>query len=124
MIKQDTFKVTFENGVRPAGKQNECFYCHKGIGHFHKEDCVCRRKTIVLDYTYRMVVTVPVDWDQSQIEFHRNEGSWCADNSLRELLKSFKYMKKRGYCQCGFDKFEMKFIREATEEDEENYGIV
>ena len=28
--------------------------------------------------------SVPSDWDRQQIEFHYNDGSWCANNLLDE----------------------------------------
>lgn len=127
MIKENTFKVTFENGVRPAGKQDECFYCQEKIGGYHKEDCVMRSKTVVVDYTFRMVLTFPISFDKDMIEFNRNDATWCADNALNELIKSQKYLAKQENCiykcMCRADKFKAKFIREATEKDEEIYGV-
>jgi hypothetical protein len=33
-----------DDGIRPAGNSDECFYCNQKIGTSHKEDCVCLQK--------------------------------------------------------------------------------
>lgn len=32
-------------------------------------------------------IEVPASWGKYNIEFHRNEGSWCASNALDELAE-------------------------------------
>ena len=87
-----------DNGIRPAGKPDECFYCNQKVGTPHKEDCVCVYKKVKIKYTYEIEIEVPFDWDKEQIEFHRNEGSWCADNSIRELEE---IAEQENSCLCG-----------------------
>jgi len=76
-----------DNGIRSAGKSNECFYCHQKIGLPHKKDCVILNKKVKLKYSFEIEVEMPWSWDNGQILFHRNDGSWCADNALDELEK-------------------------------------
>lgn len=47
------------------------------------------------------------------VERHRNDGSWCASNALRELSE---YVEA-GDCLCNRAKFEV--LRDATPEDAE-----
>ena len=102
---------------RPARPDGTCFYCQVPIGELHKKDCVCRSKTCVVDFNIRMVVSVPEFWDAEQIDFHYNESSWCAD-SLLNLIEDRR--KRARMCLCNITSAE--FIREATEEDEEEFG--
>lgn len=61
----------------------------------------------------RMVVEydvwVPDSWDKHDVEFHRNEGSWCADNAIEELqgLSGAK-------CLCSRAKFECLSVGEES----------
>lgn len=105
-----------EYSVRPAGKQDECFYCHAKVGEQHKENCVIRSRTVNVDFTIHMVIDVPESWDEEQINFHYNDGSWCASN----LLSMLKYRDEvTDHCLCGI--VDAKYMGESTEEDEERY---
>lgn len=114
-MKRNNWIVT-EKSVRPAGRPDECFYCNQKIGSEHKKDCVIRSKTVVVDFTIRTVMAVPEFWDEEFINFRLNERSWCVDNILPILEK-----KSEHSCLCMHT--ESKFIREATEDDEEDWGI-
>lgn len=115
-MKREDWTIT-ETSARPMGNQDECFYCKTRIGKQHKEDCVIRSKTMVMNFTIRTVISVPEFWDDDQIEFHYNNGSWCADNLLREL----QARSDDSRCMCGIT--EAKVIRDANSEDEEEYGM-
>jgi len=97
-----------ENGPRPAGRPDECFYCKQPVGEDHKADCVCRQRTVVVRFTVEAVIRLPGFWDEEQIRFRYNGSSWCASN-LVEILAEPK-------CLCPFTTAE--FVREATAEDE------
>lgn len=116
MIKKHTFIVRPQD-ERPARPDGTCFYCREPIGELHKEDCVCRSKTCVVDFNIRMVVSVPELWDAEQINFHYNESSWCAD-SLLNLIEGRR--KQVSACLCNITSAE--FVRDATEEDEDIFG--
>lgn len=101
-MRLSKFKVT-PKAKRPATKENKCTYCNQPIGNFHKEDCVCISKKIKLKVTIEYETDCPADWDKNQIEFHRNEGSWCADNCLSEIEE---YIESKGICLCSNADFE------------------
>lgn len=79
-----SFIVT-EKAQRPAKMDGTCFYCGVKIRGTHKPDCVLIKKNVRIRLTVEYDVSVPAFWDENQIEFHRNDGSWCADNCLDEL---------------------------------------
>lgn len=115
-MQREDWTVT-ESSTRPAGQPDRCFYCGRLIGEQHKEDCVIRSKTVVIDFTFRTVLSVPEYWDEEQIDFRYNESSWCADNILSELVARSEEMG----CNCNI--CEAKFIRAASDKDEYKYGI-
>lgn len=71
--------------MRPASNVCQCFYCKQPLGAEHKPDCVLIKKRVIVRVTIDYEIEVPADWDKSMVEFHRNEGSWCADNMIEEL---------------------------------------
>ncbi len=106
-----------EKSTRPAGKADRCFYCSKKIGEQHKEDCVIRSKTVLVDFTVRVVVDIPEHWSKDDIEFKYNEGSWCADNLLD--------MIDRDDCDCCLCHFmTATYVGDATKEDEASWGLI
>lgn len=107
-----------EYGVRPAGKPNECFYCHAKVGEQHKEDCNIRCRTVNVDFTIHTVMRVPESWSEDDINFKFNESSWCVSNFIDDIVER---EEKFGKCPCLIT--EAKYISEATEEDEEIYGL-
>ena len=56
-------------GIRPVGKPDRCLYCDSKIGDQHKEDCVIRSKTVVINFNIEMVVDIPEYWTKENIEF-------------------------------------------------------
>lgn len=57
-----------------------------------------KRKTVIVRMTVEYPVDVPSDWEKYDIEFHRNEGSWCASNAIDEL-------QELGDCICSYTEF-------------------
>ena len=114
MIHEETHKVTAENGGTSCEEEGKCCACDQAIGSEHCEDCVTRTRTVVLRYSFDVVVEVCESWDSDLIEAQRN-GSWCADNAVEELD-----LLKHG-CWCSG--FYAKYVREATEEDEEQFVL-
>lgn len=104
-----------DKGIRPAGAQDRCFYCGALKGEEHRDKCTMRTRTVVVAITYELCMAVPEDWDTHMVEFHMNESSSCADNRLDDILKQAERMG----CTCG--SAEGKYLREATEEDEERF---
>lgn len=111
MDHPETHTVTLDNGPRPAGKPDRCFYCNQCIGELHTETCVLRNRTVVVRAVVEYVVRVPSSWSVEDILFHRNDSSWCKSNLISELERI-----DGSVCLCGSVLFE--FVREATVEDE------
>lgn len=105
--------VTLENGPRPAGNPEECFYCQRPLGSPHKEECVIRLRTVVVRYTIEVPVAVPASWSIHDIEFQRGQGGWCMSNLIDDL--------KPVGCLCGAATAVV--VREAEEHDEENWYV-
>lgn len=107
-----------EEGIRPAGKPDECFYCGAKKGDQHRMGCVIRSRTVVVRTIVEHVVDVPEDWEKSTIEF--TEGSSCSDNHIRKLCDLVDRLDadENGNCTCGM--LTIEYVREATAEDEED----
>ena len=84
-------------GIRMGKKQ--CIYCGSKIGEFHKYECVTLTKKVKVKYSFYIEIDVPQSWDKDQIEYSRNEGRWCADNSLTEIEL---YRNSKNTCLCNF----------------------
>lgn len=110
-----------DNGIRPAGKQDECFYCGVHIGEPHQRDCVLRKRTVVLEMKIQYVVEVPSFWDKASIEFHRNDSSFCSGNDVELIAKQAAAAGEHVCNTCA--RTEVTFVREATEEDMEEMGF-
>jgi len=89
--------------MRPASDSEQCFYCKQPVGDCHKPDCVLIRKTVKIRAIIEYEVGVPHSWAKPDIEYHRNDGSWCAKNMLDEL----KLLNPEGEgCLCDYVSFE------------------
>lgn len=53
-------------------------------------------RTVRVRYIFDLDISVPAEWDQEMVEFHRNESTWCATNALAELEK----VDKTDGCLC------------------------
>ena len=102
------YKVT-KLAQRPGNSKKVCFYCQQPIGGYHRKDCILIRKKVLVKATILYEIEVPKDWDKQQIEFHRNDSTWCADNMLEELKK----LGAKECCLCGNTNF--KYIKQASE---------
>ncbi len=97
-----------DDGIRPAGRPDQCFYCHSMVGEEHKRDCVTIEKLVEIEFTVRIPVKVPHGWDQRQIDFRYNDSSWCADN-LPSLFEEAVELSKDHGCLC--PKSKAKYIQ-------------
>lgn len=98
---------------RPGNvKPGQCFYCHQPIGSFHGDECVLIEKQVQVDLKLRYCVMVPAHWTAGDVEFHRNEGSWCADNLVEELQKIRDQGNEVDECLCNDAKF--TFVGESS----------
>lgn len=94
-----------DDGIRPAGEPDECLYCKQKVGFPHLFECVILNKKVKLKYSFEVEVEMPWSWDKEQVEFNRNEGSWCASNALEELEETAKL---NNGCLC--DAFEAEVV--------------
>jgi hypothetical protein len=101
-----------DSGERPVGKPGFCFYCGQPAGD-HAPACVCLERTVVIRATIEYVVSVPRSWTTDDIEAHRNEGSWCANNDFDGLAE---WVESSNGCLCSAS---FKFVREANVSDHE-----
>ena len=71
----------------PGTRQDpyQCLYCQSRTGDPHGPECVVVSKRVRVRYSFDLEIKVPHHWTSYQIEFHRNDSSWCADNAIREL---------------------------------------
>lgn len=102
------YQVT-KKAMRPASNAEQCFYCQQPLGGFHLDNCVLISKKVLIRATIEYEVEMPSHWDAKQIEFNRNEGSWCADNMLEEL----KELTKDNECLCSRTTFE--FLKDSDD---------
>jgi hypothetical protein len=74
--------VVNDDGIRPAGPPDACFYCGRTIGQPHGQDCAVVTKRIRVRYVFELDIEVPHHWTEADVMFHRNESTWCADNAI------------------------------------------
>lgn len=111
----DTNFIVTEKAQRPADVNGRCFYCNQPIGGFHNHDCVLIIKKVKVKAIIEYEIKVPAHWERDHIEFHRNEGSWCATNMIGELEK----LDDESNCLCSHVKFECMDDRGLSFLDEE-----
>lgn len=94
--------IVTEAAMRPACDESKCFYCRTAVGSAHKNDCVLIKKKVKVRMTVEYEVYVPASWDSHDIEFHRNDGSWCSGNAIDELAEAFA---DQDGCMCNATTF-------------------
>ncbi|MCC7147121.1 MAG: hypothetical protein IT443_11805 [Phycisphaeraceae bacterium] len=102
-----------DDGIGPNGPIDCCFYCRSKIGQPHKDDCVALVKKVTITYSYTLEVEVPAHWTAAGIEAHRLNSSWCAGNSLEEVLNyflSWTNEEKRSVRDCCCGQFDCKVL--------------
>ncbi len=77
--------IVTKKAMRPASDKSQCFYCRADIGSTHKKYCVLITKKITVKMIVEYQIDVPNHWNEKDFLFHRNLGTWCADNSINEL---------------------------------------
>ena len=104
-------KLVKKEDTRPAGKPDECFYCHKPIGAEHSLECVIRTRKVKIRLSTEMVLEVPESWEEENINFYLNESSSCMNSRVRELLRQ----KRLNHHQCWCGIIEGEYIGEISE---------
>lgn len=97
--------------MRPASKENRCFYCLQPVGAHHNDDCVLVRKRIRVRWTMELdILNVPAHWSKSDIHFHYNEGTSCKTNVIQTLARHFLIWNNDGPCACNLG--EIEYLRD------------
>lgn len=107
---------TLDNGPRPAGPPDSCFYCNAPLDTLHVEGCVLRQKVVMVRMSAEFPITVPQHWEAGDIEFHRNESTWCTSNVIEELDRLAEEFES---CLCGMVKFQYAGDFEYSVEENE-----
>lgn len=108
-----------DSGIRPAGPPDECFYCQARVGQPHGEKCGVVTKLIRARYIIDVDLRVPYSWDKDRFEFHRNDGTWCANNAVNEIeahiqAEPINDVSSVGTCLCHRFKAEFVSVLDAT----------
>lgn len=94
------FVAPDDDGIRPAGKPDECFYCKQKVGDRHLWKCVAVDKKVLVKFELTLEDNVPVSWDREQIEFHYNKSSWCGSNIVELVKRNFDKLDAADNCGC------------------------
>lgn len=118
-----------DDGIRPAGGPDRCFYCDSKVGQPHKNSCVC----VYQKLRYRVMSdevqvgiwdhTDPFSWEHDFCETHKNDLTWCADNALDGIVwldtsfakkvKEFVFGEDEDNCSCNVLRFEVEMLLDA-----------
>ncbi len=107
------FEVT-RKAMRPAAEAEECFYCSRLIGADHKEDCVLLTTKAIVTATITYEIDVPAFWNKADIEFHRNEGTWCSTNMIGDLEE----LSEKEGCLCAVVDYKCVWVGDEVTCDE------
>ena len=135
LVSHSEWPVVIENddGIRPAGLPDRCFYCHARIGEPHGEQCTVVTKLTEYnvhvgkeaydDLSGEIIGTfVSVDpywWEEGNAEFHKNGSTWCAGNAddlikwldtpkSKEWQKKIEELDYEHSCSCHLLAFSVK----------------
>ncbi len=82
-LNYPTFMIeATDDGIRPAGEPDQCFYCGHRVGELHSVGCVITwsHKKVKLVALVTFEEEVPEHWTAEDILFRYNESTWCAGN--------------------------------------------
>lgn len=108
-----------DNGIRPAGPPDQCFFCGQKVGDPHAPTCVCLHRIVKVRYSFDIEIEVPHNWNKESIEFQKNESTWCANNALDELNE---FAENLNGCLCPYFQAEVLEIPDAEPYRKNNQG--
>ncbi len=110
-----------DEGIRPAGPPDVCFYCRQKVGEPHGPACVMVHKRVMLrveglgGFVGEWEYEVPFSWDAEMCVFQWMESSMCQGNldpadvawkgdAEAAIAAARAYGRGRGRdaCLCGF----------------------
>ena len=103
-----------------------CHFCAKNIGQEHTQDCLCRRKTIVVELRVKVIIDV----DQSETAEQLKRDDLLETEILSPDFDEFRRVfKEPAHMRTDEERFEYwklrgsgHYLRDATEEDHRNFG--
>jgi hypothetical protein len=87
----------FDDGIRPAGAPDRCFYCWQKVGEPHRRDCVVVKKLVRFRVTVEVDITFPHSWTEEEIR------SDCYEDVMN-MVDEFRYRLE------GPDPFSIEYI--------------
>lgn len=90
-----------DDGIRPAGAPDACFYCGSKVGERHGPNCVTVRSERLLEVKILIRSQEPRSWSADDIEFKYNLGTWCGDNIVDKIAEEVERLDTEGTCLCG-----------------------
>lgn len=117
-----------DDGIRPAGAPDECFYCRMKVGQLHAENCSIVHKIVELEITASLPDGTKIlgTWTleeahratPEEIEHRYNEGTWCVGNIDRCRDKivwhtdrdAWTELQQISGCWCGGE-IRFRFVR-------------
>lgn len=88
----------YDDGIRPAGLPDECFYCNSKVGTAHALDCVAVKKLVRVRYEFDIDKLFPYSWSAQDITEFMQSSTWCADNAIEDLKR---HTRRTASCLCG-----------------------
>jgi hypothetical protein len=124
-----------DDGIRPAGGSDVCFFCKAKVGQPHGSECVIVTKRIemAVKATFpdgskaigKWIFDEPHSWDAGMSEFSKNESSWCAGNILHhqgeiawvtgeDVWSKLEALHEAGDCLCNVITFQFERVVDDT----------
>jgi len=99
-----------DDGIRPAGEPDACFYCGHKVGERHSPECVmveAKGTYLVMLDGERIgtwIYSEPASWDKESRYFYRNLSTFCID-TIKEagelnIDREFPYQAGENDCLC------------------------
>lgn len=114
ILKDDGLRPHPSNWTSEPEKANtHCLYCKQPVPD-HSAECVVPQRTVVVEFTTRMVVKMPRCFTEDNIDFSMNDSSACASRYVNQLYAESN--SEENICKI-CHRTKMKYLREATEQD-------
>ena len=107
--------VVLADDSRPAGPDDQCFYCDQKVGEPHGAECVLVQKLIRIRYEVDVDVMVPYSWAEEEVRDIRNSCEWCSLNALDEIQEKVHFTENSDRCPCDWIRF-AKVVRVLDDE--------
>ncbi len=110
-----------DDGIRPAGRPDQCFYCRQMVGDFHKRDCVICRKDVACTVhvegrpVLNATIDIPAAWNPQEFYSWSNLGSWCKSNLSNGYLSEEDTREFESWFdpdECACPDTEIKYVSE------------